>query len=244
MEDAQEMHVECLSKHAVFFQSHCFNMSLNFEPHSVVKIPPGSSACVFRLETFTRAIQHNLRLETYDYDNVYNMSSMCTVRISFVKGWGASYKRTKITQCPCWVDITLNGPLHMLDKVLRYLHQPLACLSSGSGGKNSPVHQPAASLKHRANVAADLSKLAIASLESLQQMSAQFEQQPQNSSSNFTSSSLTSAASGRNLCECCLSEKCNKMQSSALPDSLSGKLMKGDECKFVDDNDLEIMLMS
>ena len=113
-------------------------MEVGFEPHSVVKVPPGSSACVFRLETFTKAIQHNLQLENYTYDTIFNMSTMCTVRVSFVKGWGTSYKRAKITQCPCWIDLTLNGPLRMLDKVLRYLHPPLASLSSGSGGKNSP----------------------------------------------------------------------------------------------------------
>ena len=83
-EVSQEMHVECVSQHAVFFQSHCFNSDYNFAPHTVVKIPPGSSACVFRLETFTRAIQYNLRVEEYSYSRVYDMSTMCQVHQYFI----------------------------------------------------------------------------------------------------------------------------------------------------------------
>ena len=34
-----------------------------------------------------------------------------SVRVSFVKGWGQSYKRQDIKTCPCWLEVILN-PCH------------------------------------------------------------------------------------------------------------------------------------
>lgn len=31
-----------------------------------------------------------------------------SVRISFVKGWGQTYKRQDIKSCPCWLEVILN----------------------------------------------------------------------------------------------------------------------------------------
>lgn len=36
-----------------------------------------------------------------------------SVRISFVKGWGQSYKRQDIKSCPCWLEVILN-PCHFV----------------------------------------------------------------------------------------------------------------------------------
>lgn len=34
-----------------------------------------------------------------------------SVRISFLKGWGQTYKRQDIKSCPCWLEVILN-PCH------------------------------------------------------------------------------------------------------------------------------------
>ena len=84
-----QVFAECLSENPVFVQSPNCNQRYNWHLATVVKIPPGCNLKIFDEADFIKLANETVY---QGYEAVYALTRICTIRISFVKGWGAEYR--------------------------------------------------------------------------------------------------------------------------------------------------------
>ena len=124
-----EAYAECMSDSAIFVQSRNCNILHDFHYSTVIKILPGQTLRIFKSHKFvdmlSKAVNHG-------FETVYELTKQCSIRMSFVKGWGAEYQRQDVTSTPCWIEIHLNGALQWLDIVLLQMGTPRNPISSVS----------------------------------------------------------------------------------------------------------------
>ena len=124
-----QVFAECLSENSVFVQSANCNQRYNWHLTTVVKIPP---KCRFKI--FDEADFVNMaNMKVYQgFEAVYQLTPFCIIRISFVKGWGAEYRRQTVLDTPCWIEVHLNNPLKLLDQILIKMGSPKTIATSFS----------------------------------------------------------------------------------------------------------------
>jgi len=125
-QEGDNIFLECLSESPIFVQSPHYASKNADHPATVYRLQSdGSTAstslCVFSQTHFDELL---VLAKSGGYDRVFDLQTMCQVRVSFVKGWGCEYRRQTITATPCWVEVQFPRPLQILDKTLSRIEEP------------------------------------------------------------------------------------------------------------------------
>ncbi|KAJ1349710.1 hypothetical protein KIN20_005331 [Parelaphostrongylus tenuis] len=119
----------CLGESPLFVQAPLRATLLNDDTATVYRLA-GVAECENvdnrTIEIFDEATFEQLLEEARQqgYRHVYALQNLCICRVSFVKGFGKSYRRATILDTPCWIEIHFMKYLQRLDEVLSTLSIP------------------------------------------------------------------------------------------------------------------------
>lgn len=128
-----QIFVKNLSDSSIFFHSKNCNVENQLNQHAVVKIEPQKRQKIFEPRVFEALVHEIMQSQEADsYQRLFSLFEHCTIKMSFVKGWGSIYQRQDVTSTPCWIEIILTKPAALIDQYLRQVNPPNLNITSTS----------------------------------------------------------------------------------------------------------------
>lgn len=125
---------------SIFIQSPACSLRENWHVATVVKLPPGSELEIFSEIFFrdqisrvqmgppniTNQVGHDMEQNQNEQirRKLQDHTRLTNIKVSLIKGWGQGYRRSRLTSCPCWIEINLTKPAKDLDQVLQQYSVP------------------------------------------------------------------------------------------------------------------------
>jgi hypothetical protein len=113
---------------SVYVQSGNWNLRNQKAEDYILKLTSQERREIFCSQFFAEKMRDAVHCG--QYDDVQKTQYMCSVRLSFIKGWGPGYIRKEIISSPCWLEILLLKNLAWYDSVITEMGAPGGRLSS------------------------------------------------------------------------------------------------------------------
>ena len=121
-----EVFIRCLSTSPVFIHSRISNQINGYMPTAVCKLFPGAELKVFDDQLFAAILSQTIH-DCHSFSTVYDLMRLCSIKLSYAKGWGEKYHRQRVSDTPCWLEIQFHGALTWIDKVLHQMKLQSCC---------------------------------------------------------------------------------------------------------------------
>lgn len=107
-----------VGKKSVFVFSGILNMMAGKKREHIFRVASGEELIVFKYQKFMDLFPDSVDKGFMAIDQ---LKHFCLISVSFGKGWGSGYRRSRVTELPCWVQINFTWAQAQLDYVLSTL---------------------------------------------------------------------------------------------------------------------------